>query len=155
MPTGGESCHSARTYMIDYFQYRVVSRSTGFRALFAFLALSVGLHICTPEFVWASDKPLTGIAAQSIGIPITVSNMVDTGGEDSECCVLAALQTNRGLILPVVVSVDPNYWPPVSPPTVVFTTRTPDVNKLFEVDAPPAFAIARVPVYLSTKRLRN
>lgn len=141
--------------MLDYFQYRVGDRSTGFRALFAFLALSVGLHICTPEFVSASDEPLTGIAAQSIGIPITVSNLVDTDGDDSECCVLAALHADRGQILPVVVSVDPNFWPPVSSQTVVFTTLTPDVNKLIEVDAPPAFAMARVPVYLSTKRLRN
>jgi hypothetical protein len=127
----------------------------GFRALFAFLALSVSLHVCASEFVSASDEPLARILSQSIDNQSLDSELLGPNGEGFECCVFAAQHTDRGQILPVAISADPTYQPPVLPPTVIFTTLTPGAEKRFELDVLSELAIARVPVYLSTQRLRN
>lgn len=141
--------------MFEYVRHLARLRSSFFRGLLVLLGLSVSLQICAPAFVSASHGSLPGDYAHSTVNENFVLHVLNGSRDDLECCVLAAQHADRGQILPVTVSTDPDYRPTVSPAVVAFAPISSNLDKLFEPNAVSASAIARVPIYLSTRRLRN
>lgn len=141
--------------MFENIRRRAAARSMDFRALFYLLALSISLQICAPAFVSASSGTFSASVVQSVAGEYPGAQALNSGGEDSDCCVFAAQHADRGQIVPFAVSVDFVYLLPVIAAIAAVITVLPYSDLRFEPNAPSASAPARIPIYLFTQRFRN